>query len=536
MRSLALILSLLLMLLPACSGSRGTSNREGRPRAQRGLAVRWHRDGIGMSDSFLPSGGRLLAADGERVYAASGFGDAGMGAPRHTVIALDRETGETRWAISRSGPAFLQGVAGHVLVVNEQHNLVAGVEASTGTERWAVDLSTLGLGGYGANVSAFSDDLVVMGLSAQGEADTSPPVIAAIDAANGELRWRTTLTPGTDLNFGTPAVVDGAAVFLSTPSHPGSAPGGMAHAVDLSDGAVRWALDLGGGQGFHAVGAAVSRGGVHVPGPGVVFTVDPASGAVRWRREAGPLAAPAVVGDKLFLLTQNAIAVVDPVTGEELSYLAEARQFLGVHLLIPVPRKPVLLAIDRLEGRAVDPRNLATAWSQKWPAPLVDVPLVTSDRLIASTGDRRVTEYEIPKPKATTGTAPPPTTPEKPRTFTGEAARVAKVVDTWLNADSLDATVGAIEDGTRLRGTIKFVLEHAPGPLGAYSGRVDDVHVVDKGKADITFSVLLNGSAVVDHRKGRAVRIKGKWKVTRKTVCELIALGGTRCPHALGGV
>lgn len=132
------------------------------------------------------------------------------------------------------------------------------------------------------------------------------------------------------------------------------------------------------------------------------------------------------------------------------------------------------------------------------------------------------------------GTAPPPSAAERPQKFTGERAKVAKAVDTWLNADTLQRHVSAIEDGDQLRGTIKLALERAPAPLESYAGRVDDVEIVDDEKATVTLSILLDATPVVDHRKGRAVRIKGEWKVARKTVCDLLALGGARCPPHRG--
>jgi outer membrane protein assembly factor BamB len=483
------------------------------------LAVRWQRAGVGMSSSFLPSGGRLLAADGEHVYAASGFGEAGFGESQHTVSALDRNTGETRWTLTRAGPPFLQGVVDGVVLVNEQYNVLIGVDGVTGSERRTTELSSFGLNGYGATVNAVNEGVAAVGVTASGEGSTQPPVITGIDPTNGQLRWRAILAPGTDLNHGTPIVVDGAALFLSTLSHPGSAPRNMMYAVDLSDGTVRWSVELGGGQGFHGVGAVVSRGGVHIPGPGALITVDPANGTERWRREAGPLPAPAVVGNKLVLLTGSAIVVVDPVTGQELSYLADARGTPGDHVSPSLPDKPVVLAIDRRHGRGIDVRNLATTWSQDWPALLVDVPLLLTDALVVATGDRGVTVFEIHRPSAPEGTAPPPTVPQERQTFTGEWAQVVKAVDTWLNADTLDGAVSAIEDGEKLRDTIKLALQRAPGPLEPklYSGRVDDVDVVAKNDAVIAFSIFSTGppSSITAKVTSCASRRNGRSRVRR---------------------
>jgi hypothetical protein len=69
----------------------------------------------------------LLAADRERVYAASEFGEAGVGEPQHIVTALDRNTGETRWSLNRPAAPFLQGISAGVLVINDQYNALSGM-------------------------------------------------------------------------------------------------------------------------------------------------------------------------------------------------------------------------------------------------------------------------------------------------------------------------------------------------------------------------------------------------------------------------
>ncbi len=38
-----------------------------------GVSVRWRHDDVGMTDSFLASSGRIVLADGDRVYVADGF-------------------------------------------------------------------------------------------------------------------------------------------------------------------------------------------------------------------------------------------------------------------------------------------------------------------------------------------------------------------------------------------------------------------------------------------------------------------------------
>jgi outer membrane protein assembly factor BamB len=396
MRLRSLTVAVLVTAVTACTGGDGDgAGRRGARQTRRpsdAPLLQWRRDALGSD--ILPSGGRLLAADGERVYVASGFGEVNA---THIVTGLDRASGSTRWTATRAGPVFLHGVVGDVLVVSEQADVVAGIEAATGTERWVLHVRDLGLSGYGATIGVIAEGVTALGLSARGEGDTRPPVVLGLDAASGLVRWQAALAPGTDLNFGQPTVVDGAAVFLSTPSHPGSAPGNVAHAVNLSDGSVRWNVDLGGGQGFHVAGPIASpAGGVHLPGAGAVITVDSATGAVRWRRDSPPVAALATVGPRLWLLEPNRIVFLDPASGNELSARASNGTFLGPYVLTAAPDAHVVLAADQQHGAGLDRQRASTRWSLNWPAPLYDVPLVSQPLLVVATGDRAVTAYELP--------------------------------------------------------------------------------------------------------------------------------------------
>jgi hypothetical protein len=62
-----------------------------------------------------------------------------------------------------------------------------------------------------------TDGLAVIGISAQAEGNTAPPVILGVDPVSGVPAWQVALAEGTDLTFGMPAVVDDTVVFLSTP-------------------------------------------------------------------------------------------------------------------------------------------------------------------------------------------------------------------------------------------------------------------------------------------------------------------------------
>lgn len=55
--------------------------------------------------------------------------------------------------------------------------------------------------------------------------------------------------------------------------------------------------------------------------------------------------------------------------------------------------------------------------------------------------------------------------------------------------------------------------------------RVDGLKPVDANTVDLTYTLFLNGSAVLDAVPGQAVRKDGKWLVTAKAYCQVATLG-----------
>lgn len=219
--------------------------------------ARWIRRGVGMSDATLASSGNIVLAD-DRVYVADGFG-AGRDGEHRRVSALDALSGEVVWqrddltGEQSVDDVFLQALVGDTLVVNGQYDTVTAVASSTGDTIWSFRLPE----GYGAVRSAVSEDVLLVGTEAPREGDVRPPIVYALDVANGSTLWSATLAEGTDLQWHSPPLADGLVFVSSTLSHPGSASGNMIHAVDVSTGELRWVAELGGDQLFHFYPALV---------------------------------------------------------------------------------------------------------------------------------------------------------------------------------------------------------------------------------------------------------------------------------------
>jgi hypothetical protein len=119
-----------------------------------------------------------------------------------------------------------------------------------------------------------------------------------------------------------------------------------------------------------------------------------------------------------------------------------------------------------------------------------------------------------------------------PPTFTGEKAAVAAAYHAWLDArneKNADAAAAEIEDGDRLRATFVEV-QTKSAYLGVLSSRVDAVRLVGSDHALVTFSILANGVPTLSDQQGGAVRVNGRWLVSRATYCGVIALVGVNCP------
>lgn len=210
-----------------------------------------------MSNGTLASGGDVVLADEDRVYVADGFGGAQDGETR--VSVFDAATGDLVWqrddlTTEVWDPVFLQALVGDILVVNGQYDSVTAVDTAEGEVLWSFRLPE----GYGAVRSAVVEDVLLVGTEAPREGDIRPPIVYALNLADGSLLWETPLAEGTDLQWHPPPVANRVAFVSSTLSHPDSASGNMIHAVDVSTGEVRWIAELGGDQGFHFYPALIS--------------------------------------------------------------------------------------------------------------------------------------------------------------------------------------------------------------------------------------------------------------------------------------
>jgi outer membrane protein assembly factor BamB len=244
---------------------------------------RWSHDaGDGMASSPAAADGLVVAVTiGGRVF------------------AVEADSGDEAWhrdedAAPESMPAIHDGT----VYVGTDNGTVAAMDLATGEDLWTYDA--------GAPVTrspAIGNGVLYVG--------AENGTFHAVDTTSGEPRW-TYDSPGTLI--GTPSVGSGL-VYVVHLDQPRS----QVVALNVADGEEAWRFvpeDARGGLRPVTVGPEtlyVAEGG------GGIYALDPASGAVRWsmHQDDEIAAAPALVDDRLYVVSHGRIFAVDVTTSEE---------------------------------------------------------------------------------------------------------------------------------------------------------------------------------------------------------------------------
>ncbi len=278
-----------------------------------GLEVAWEANAAGAL-STVP----LIV--GDTIYVEDSTGH---------VRALDRATGEERWATEQSGfnigPFGVAVANGRVFAVHGSNGIVA-FDATTGEQLWVRELGATPTAGVDIQPVAF-DDLVFMStvpVSVQGiYTGGDRGILHAVDAATGEDRWTFDTVDSPDV-WGNPSVNSGGgawyppavdprrrvvyfgianpAPFPGTEAFPNgsSRPGPNLYtdsvvALDIDSGALLWyhqvtPHDLFDRDLVHTLIARDTDGTETVIGTGkagVVVGLDPETGSRRWITPVG---------------------------------------------------------------------------------------------------------------------------------------------------------------------------------------------------------------------------------------------------------
>lgn len=123
----------------------------------------------------------------------------------------------------------------------------------------------------------------------------------------------------------------------------------------------------------------------------------------------------------------------------------------------------------------------------------------------------------------------------------GDTALVQAVTDVYQKffdgSTSADQKIALLENGQAFADTIKA---QADSPIAKGSkATVSSVKAVGTDKADVVFTVSLNGTPALQDQPGGAVLAAGAWKVAAATFCNLLSLetqGKPPAPCTTGSV
>lgn len=106
---------------------------------------------------------------------------------------------------------------------------------------------------------------------------------------------------------------------------------------------------------------------------------------------------------------------------------------------------------------------------------------------------------------------------------------VSEAFETFFDGStSADKKIELLENGPAFAETINA---QAESPIAkATKASVTTVTITGADRADVTYTVLLNGSPALQDQPGAAIMADGHWKVAAATFCALLALQGNPPP------
>lgn len=204
--------------------------------------------------------------------------------------------------------------------------------------------------------------------------------VYAVDLGTGQVRWSQRLSG---------LVAGGVLVAGDTVFAASSRPVGQVYALDRTTGEQHWKRKTG------PVGAplALARGTLIVAtSRGEVLGLSSATGGERWRKRLGTsrVAPVEVPGGTVVIATVDSLFRLDPESGEVRRRVRSPGTILSPWLRF---RGALVAGTTDSQVVAVEPEGLATRWSVRVDAPVLDAPAAFGDTLFVAT--RRGTLYRV---------------------------------------------------------------------------------------------------------------------------------------------
>ena len=148
--------------------------------------------------------------------------------------------------------------------------------------------------------------------------------------------------------------------------------------------------------------------------------------------------------------------------------------------------------------------------------------------LVCETSEQQLADA----PQATVPASSTTTTEAPSEVDDGTVREITAAFQSVFDGDvtDMDAKLAALEDGDILRPYFIESYEAQGDLVKDIRVRIDSIDLADESHADVTYSLLLDGAAVLDHLDGEAVVVDGQWLVSRETYCDVSSQGASEIP------
>jgi hypothetical protein len=114
--------------------------------------------------------------------------------------------------------------------------------------------------------------------------------------------------------------------------------------------------------------------------------------------------------------------------------------------------------------------------------------------------------------------------------------QVTEAYDTLFGGDVTDPDekLAALDGAAALRASFIARMQSV-GDLATRTGvEINSITPAGRNAVDLVFTITLDGTSVLDHLPGRAVKVDGRWLVARRSYCQVATLGVDIAPEGCG--
>jgi hypothetical protein len=130
-----------------------------------------------------------------------------------------------------------------------------------------------------------------------------------------------------------------------------------------------------------------------------------------------------------------------------------------------------------------------------------------------------------------TVTSAPATTTPPPADASPDELAIRDVYMHLIGQVPRDALDAYVEDFASIADSWRAgMAQNSEDTMQRYTMRIDSVTMTDDTHADVRYSLLYDARPAYPDQAGGAVKIDGRWYITRETVCSLLTHGGITCP------